>query len=129
MEIVCYFIKYFLTYFLIFFYLGSDISKTCLTDHFWLLQNKPQHLFFCEISPRGLNRRNTVLAPAVSMINGNMRIFFYFRDIFQVVNKPDAVNIAYTTGYLPLHTDLPYYRYQPGVCFSNDINFYVLNCS
>ena len=45
-----------------------------------------------------------------------------FRDIFHVMSKPDANNLAYTAGYLPLHTDLPYYRYQPGVRFSSSIS-------
>jgi len=39
----------------------------------------------------------------------------HYGDIFHVMSKPDANNLAYTAGYLPLHTDLPFYRHQPGV--------------
>ena len=45
-----------------------------------------------------------------------------FRDIFHVMSKPEANNLAYTASYLPLHTDLPFYRYQPGVRFSSSKN-------
>ena len=34
---------------------------------------------------------------------------------FDVQAKFDANNLAFTTDYLPLHTDLNYYDYVPGV--------------
>ena len=41
-------------------------------------------------------------------------------EVWNVKKKPleSANNLAYTASYLPLHTDLPYYRYQPGVSTS-----------
>lgn len=38
-----------------------------------------------------------------------------FSEEFSVQAKADATNVAYTSGYLQLHTDLPYYEYKPGV--------------
>ena len=38
-----------------------------------------------------------------------------FSHIFEVKAKYDANNLAYTTNFLPLHIDLPYYDYIPGV--------------
>jgi len=32
-----------------------------------------------------------------------------------VISKPQPSNLAYTGSGLPLHTDLPFYEYQPGV--------------
>ncbi len=43
--------------------------------------------------------------------------FCIFRDIFTVKDKPSASNVAYTSGYLAMHTDQPYNYYQPGVRF------------
>jgi len=34
---------------------------------------------------------------------------------FEVKAKYDANNLAYTSNFLPLHIDLPYYDYIPGV--------------
>lgn len=38
------------------------------------------------------------------------------------MSKPDAKNYAYLSAPLPLHTDLPYYEYKPGLnllhCFT-----------
>eukprot|EP00795_Rhopilema_esculentum_P010426 gene10426-19128_t len=39
----------------------------------------------------------------------------HYGERFVVKNKPGPSNLAYTAGYLPLHVDLPFYRYQPGV--------------
>jgi len=38
-----------------------------------------------------------------------------YGSIFTVKEKPNASNLAYTSGYLALHTDQPYYEYQPGI--------------
>ena len=40
----------------------------------------------------------------------------HYGEEFSVRAKADAANVAYTSGYLQLHTDLPYYEYKPGVC-------------
>lgn len=37
------------------------------------------------------------------------------RDDFSVQAKPDPSNVAYLSGPLQLHADLPYYEYKPGV--------------
>ena len=38
-----------------------------------------------------------------------------FSHHFEVKAKYDANNLAYTSNFLPLHIDLPYYDYIPGV--------------
>lgn len=42
-----------------------------------------------------------------------------FRHTFQVKAKYNPSNLAYTSDGLPLHTDLPYYDYVPGVSESS----------
>ena len=37
------------------------------------------------------------------------------REDFTVKVKPDPSNVAYLSGPLQLHADLPYYEYKPGV--------------
>jgi hypothetical protein len=46
-----------------------------------------------------------------------VKIFFFIHisEEFSVLAKANATNVAYTQGYLQLHTDLPYYEYKPGV--------------
>ena len=44
--------------------------------------------------------------------------FSFCRPTFQVKSKTDASNAAYTSGRLPLHTDLAYYIWAPGVSFA-----------
>ena len=39
----------------------------------------------------------------------------HYGDIFHVVTKPNANNLAYLPVTLGLHIDLPYYGYNPGV--------------
>ncbi|XP_037089789.1 gamma-butyrobetaine dioxygenase-like [Pollicipes pollicipes] len=39
----------------------------------------------------------------------------HYQTIFEVRNKVDPINIAYTTKRLNMHTDLPYYEHQPQV--------------
>ena len=46
-------------------------------------------------------------------------IFCSDRDIFTVKEKPNANNLAYTSGYLALHTDQPYYATQPDVSINS----------
>lgn len=41
--------------------------------------------------------------------------FLSFSHHFEVKTKYDANNLAYTSNFLPLHIDLPYYDYIPGV--------------
>jgi gamma-butyrobetaine dioxygenase len=41
----------------------------------------------------------------------------YFGLTFEVVNKPDPNNLAYTAAHLPLHTDLPHEEVPPGYQF------------
>ena len=43
-----------------------------------------------------------------------------FSHHFEVKAKFDANNLAYTSHYLPLHIDLPYYDYVPGVGYPVD---------
>lgn len=47
-----------------------------------------------------------------------------FGDLFDVVNRPDPNNLAYTSIALPLHTDLPNQEIVPGYqllhCYRND---------
>lgn len=38
-----------------------------------------------------------------------------YRELFSVKAKPGTSNVAYLSGPLQLHTDLPYYEYKPGV--------------
>ena len=38
-----------------------------------------------------------------------------FSEQFSVQAKANAANVAYTSEYLQLHTDLPYNEYKPGV--------------
>lgn len=38
-----------------------------------------------------------------------------FSHYFEVKTKYDANNLAYTSNFLPLHIDLPFYDYIPGV--------------
>ena len=40
---------------------------------------------------------------------------FGIRETFEVIAKPGTSNVAYLSGPLQLHTDLPYYEYKPGV--------------
>lgn len=42
-------------------------------------------------------------------------LFIHISEEFSVQAKANATNVAYTQGYLQLHTDLPYYEYKPGV--------------
>lgn len=39
----------------------------------------------------------------------------HYGETFTVRNKPSPNNLAYTAGYLPLHVDLPFMEYQPGI--------------
>nr|CAH0103769.1 unnamed protein product [Daphnia galeata] len=39
----------------------------------------------------------------------------HYGEEFSVQAKANATNVAYTQGYLQLHTDLPYYEYKPGI--------------
>ncbi|XP_054261773.1 gamma-butyrobetaine dioxygenase-like [Macrosteles quadrilineatus] len=39
----------------------------------------------------------------------------YYGETFTVQAKPGTSNVAYLSGSLQLHTDLPYYHYKPGV--------------
>ncbi|XP_071533091.1 gamma-butyrobetaine dioxygenase-like isoform X3 [Panulirus ornatus] len=41
----------------------------------------------------------------------------HYGEDFTVKAKPDPSNVAYLSGLLQLHTDLPYYEYKPGVQF------------
>lgn len=43
-----------------------------------------------------------------------------FSHNFEVQAKFDANNLAYTSHFLPLHVDLPFYDYVPGV--GNPVN-------
>ena len=42
-------------------------------------------------------------------------LIYFFSEQFSVQAKANAANVAYTSEYLQLHTDLPYYEYKPGV--------------
>lgn len=44
---------------------------------------------------------------------------FFFREEFHVTAKPNTSNVAYLSGHLQMHTDLPYYEYTPGVRCNN----------
>ena len=57
----------------------------------------------------GAPRREDVLRD-VSRRVGPLKITDY-GDIFDVQTKTSPNNVAYTSGYLGLHTDQPYYRY------------------
>jgi hypothetical protein len=37
------------------------------------------------------------------------------REEFMVKHQPGTSNMAYTSGNLQMHTDLPYYHHKPGV--------------
>lgn len=39
----------------------------------------------------------------------------HYGHLFDIIIKPSANNLAYTGRGLGLHTDLPYYDYNPGV--------------
>ncbi|CDK27574.1 unnamed protein product [Kuraishia capsulata CBS 1993] len=39
----------------------------------------------------------------------------FYGDLFDVVSKPNAENLAYTNTFLPLHMDLLYYESPPGI--------------
>ena len=41
--------------------------------------------------------------------------FILCRAFFVVESKPSPSNLAYTGSALPMHTDLPFYEYQPSV--------------
>lgn len=41
--------------------------------------------------------------------------FFFSREEYSIKAKVNANSLAYTQGYLQLHTDSPYYEYMPGV--------------
>ena len=47
--------------------------------------------------------------------SGKILKYFYYREDFDVIAKPSPSNVAYSSGPLQLHTDLPYYEYKPGV--------------
>jgi len=38
-----------------------------------------------------------------------------YGDFFEVFNKPDAANVAYTNCWLPMHTDMPSYKNCPEI--------------
>jgi gamma-butyrobetaine dioxygenase len=40
-----------------------------------------------------------------------------------VKHQPGTSNLAYTSGNLQMHTDLPYYDYKPGVSKSREVVF------
>ncbi|CAG0894643.1 unnamed protein product [Cyprideis torosa] len=44
----------------------------------------------------------------------------HYGEVFDVQAKPDPSNVAYTSGKLQLHLDLPYYHYKPGVSVTED---------
>lgn len=49
---------------------------------------------------------------------GNLVAFLkqtQYGETFDVIAKPGTSNVAYLSGPLQLHTDLPYYEYKPGV--------------
>ena len=43
---------------------------------------------------------------------------FEHSEIFRVHDKPEPSNLAYTSGSLDLHIDLPYQTFIPGVLFN-----------
>lgn len=45
----------------------------------------------------------------------------FYGTLFDVKNKKDAINIAYTKAFLPLHMDLLYYESPPGLQFLHSI--------
>jgi hypothetical protein len=47
------------------------------------------------------------------------------REEYMVKHQPGTSNLAYTSGNLQMHTDLPYYDYKPGVSKSNKAVFKV----
>jgi hypothetical protein len=49
------------------------------------------------------------------------------REEYMVRHQPGTSNLAYTSGNLQMHTDLPYYDYKPGVSKSRKAVFKV-NC-
>lgn len=48
-------------------------------------------------------------------LHSHTLLILVFREEYSVQAKANATNVAYTSGYLQLHTDLPYYEYKPGV--------------
>ena len=50
---------------------------------------------------------------------------FCRRDVVKIDARPTPSNLANTTRELPLHTDLPYYDYTPGVR-PDQLNFFML---
>jgi gamma-butyrobetaine dioxygenase len=47
------------------------------------------------------------------------------REEYMVKHQPGTSNLAYTSGNLQIHTDLPYYNYKPGVSKSGEVAFKV----
>ncbi|KAI9555785.1 hypothetical protein GHT06_018301 [Daphnia sinensis] len=60
-------------------------------------------------APHGLGQVGS-LAKRVAFVRKT-----HYGEEFSVQAKADATNVAYTQGYLQLHTDLPYYEYKPGI--------------
>ncbi|XP_042859351.1 gamma-butyrobetaine dioxygenase-like [Penaeus japonicus] len=48
----------------------------------------------------------------------------HYGEDFTVIVKDDPSNVAYLSGPLQLHADLPYYQYKPGVQFIHCIKQY-----
>ena len=65
------------------------------------------------------------LSSSNCLVHGTFRLKIVIYDLifshhFEVQAKFDANNLAYTSDFLPLHSDNPYYDYVPGV--GNPVN-------
>ncbi|ODV79477.1 gamma-butyrobetaine dioxygenase [Suhomyces tanzawaensis NRRL Y-17324] len=69
-----------------------------------------------------MNEENSPNWPISTIANkfGYIKKTFY-GTLFDVKNKKDATNIAYTNSFLPLHMDLLYYESPPGLQFLHAI--------
>ena len=77
----------------------------------WLNTLHSHGIAIIENSPKKSNSAFKVLN-----LIGNYRETF-FKTPFEVINIPKPNNQAYTSDFLPNHTDLPYYEYVPGYQF------------
>lgn len=87
----------------------EDVMNNNETFYNWLEALARYGVSFMENAPTDKNECHR-LANKIAFIRKT-----HYGDDFHVVAKPGTSNVAYLSSLLQLHTDLPYYDYQPGV--------------
>lgn len=87
----------------------EDIMKNDSILYKWLFDLAQYGMVFIKNTP--IDKRTAVrVAERVAFVRKT-----HYGEEFEIKNNPGTTNVAYLSGMLQLHSDLPYYEYMPGI--------------